>query len=293
MENLTHYQESVLDKLLPPLTKTNPNDELVRISVLYNYLLKDEKDEYLLNRFRIQIESNLSSVINRDYRYQELTEYKEEHLLRVEGYIKDFYDTSTWDGIDGIKELTKDYLEECISEQNTIIDKTIKHMIPIPDRESLNVMQFVSDEFLDEYKPSSKRKINFLNEELNQLKGFPKPIEAVETPITEVSEVEKKDSNPYPLLFISSDTYHKFIEYISKHIQDFYKDYSYLKKRLEFERLIHNQTDTEFMRILHEELKLITEEEFEEYFEKGKLSSLGKSKAKERISNFNKIFINI
>mgnify|MGYP005636821385 FL=1 len=99
--------------------------------------------------------------------------------------------------------------------------------------------------------------------------------------------------NPYPLLFINADIYLKFIEYISKHIQDFYSDYSYLKKRLEFERLIHNQTDTEFMRILHEELKLITEEEFEEYFEKGKLSSLEKSKAKERISNFNKIFINI
>ena len=157
----------------------------------------------------------------------------------------------------------------------------------------MDVIQFVSDLFLDKHKFNARLKIDYLNEELNQLKGFPKQIEAVETPITEVSEVEKKDSNPYPLLFISSDTYHKFIEYISKHIQDFYKDYSYLKKRLEFERLIHNQTDTEFMRILHEELKLITEEEFEEYFEKGKLSSLGKSKAKERISNFNKIFMNI
>jgi hypothetical protein len=297
MENLSHYQERVLDKLLPTHEKTIPYDELVRISELYYTIFKDEKDEYLLYRFRKQIESNLSFVINQDYKYQELTEYKKDYLLRIKDYIEDHDHISTWnrngDNKKLIKELTIDYLEECISEQNRIIDKTIKYMVPVPDRDSLNVMQFVSDEFLDEYKRSSKRKINFLNEELNQLKGISKPIEAVETPITEVSEVEKKDSNPYPLLFISSDTYHKFIEYISKHIQDFYKDYSYLKKRLEFERLIHNQTDTEFMRILHEELKLITEEEFEDYFEKGKLSSLGKSKAKERTSNFNKIFINI
>tara|TARA_R110002072_G_scaffold288899_1_gene455270 strand:+ start:7668 stop:8519 length:852 start_codon:yes stop_codon:yes gene_type:complete len=282
MENLTHYQESVLDKLLPPLTKTNPNDELVRISVLYNYLLKDEKDEYLLNRFRIQIESNLSSVINRDYRYQELTEYKEEHLLRVEGYIKDFYDTSTWDGIDGIKELTKDYLEECISEQNTIIEKTIKHLVPIPDRDSLNVMQFVSDEFLDEYKPSSKRKINFLNEELNQLKGFPKPIEAVG---------RKEYNNPHPELFISVDTYCKFKEYTSLHIIDFMSDYSYLFKTLKSLRLIHNCTEKEFMLMVYEEMELISKKTYDKFMVIGRLKSLKNSSSESRLNNFNNIFL--
>jgi len=203
MENLSHYQKRVMDQLLPPLEKTIPYDELVRIGELYYKIFKDETDEYLLNRFRIQIESNLSFVINQDYKYQELSEYKEQHLLRAEDYIEDFYDTSTWDGIDGIKELTKDYLDKCISEQNTIIEKTIKYMIPIPDRASLNVMQFVSDEFLDEYKYSSKRKINFLNEELNQLKGISKPIESIE---------RKEYKNPYPEYFNSYgyELYEKF-----------------------------------------------------------------------------------
>ena len=203
MENLSYHQKRVFDKLLPSLEKTIPYDELVRLSNVYNILLKEETDEFLLGRFSSYIENNLGFVLNQNYKFQELPEYKEEHLLRVEGYIEDFYDTSTWDGIDGIKELTKDYLEECISEQNTIIDKTIKYMIPIPDRASLNVMQFVSDEFLDEYKYSSKRKINFLNEELNQLKGFPKPIEAVE---------RKEYKNPYPEYFNSYgyELYEKF-----------------------------------------------------------------------------------
>ena len=203
MKNLSHYQKRVMDQLLPPHEKTIPYDELVRIGELYYKIFKDETDEYLLNRFRIQIESNLSFVINQDYKYQELSEYKEQHLLRAEDYIEDFYDTSTWDGIDGIKELTKDYLNKCISEQNTIIEKTIKYMIPIPDRASLNVMQFVSDEFLDEYKYSSKRKINFLNEELNQLKGISKPIESIE---------RKEYKNPYPEYFNSYgyELYEKF-----------------------------------------------------------------------------------
>ena len=211
MENLSYHQKRVFDKLLPPLKKTIPYDELVRLSNVYNILLKEEKDEFLLGRFSSYIENNLGFVLNQNYKFQELSEYKEEHLLRVEGYIEDFYDVSTWDGIDGIKELTKDYLEECISEQNTIIDKTIKYMIPIPDRASLNVMQFVSDEFLDEYKYSSKRKINFLNEELNKLKGISKPIEAVE---------RKEYNNPYPEYFNSYgyELYEKFTSDLKRDI---------------------------------------------------------------------------
>ena len=211
MENLSYHQKRVFDKLLPSLEKTIPYDELVRLSNVYNILLKEEKDEFLLGRFSSYIENNLGFVLNQNYKFQELPEYKEEHLLRVEGYIEDFYDVSTWDGIDGIKELTKDYLEECISEQNTIIDKTIKYMIPIPDRASLNVMQFVSDEFLDEYKYSSKRKINFLNEELNQLKGILKPIEVIE---------KRVYKNPYPEYFNSYgyELYEKFTSDLKRDI---------------------------------------------------------------------------
>lgn len=58
MEELSHYQERVLDKLYPPLEKTNPQNELVRISELYNDLFKEEKDEYLLKCFRKLIEKN-------------------------------------------------------------------------------------------------------------------------------------------------------------------------------------------------------------------------------------------
>lgn len=292
MENSSHYQKRVIDKIYGKYGR-GPLESLEDLCKLHLDYLHNEKDRLIISHFKKEVERNLSLHLASDKRFNNFDSFKENYLLETHNYVSNKCDELGWTGVDGIADLTKAYVGELIDQQKSIIDRSVKVYINVKDEEPLDVIQFVSDLFLDKHKFNARLKIDYLNEELNQLKGFPKQIEAVETPITEVSEVEKKDSNPYPLLFISSDTYHKFIEYISKHIQDFYKDYSYLKKRLEFERLIHNQTDTEFMRILHEELKLITEEEFEEYFEKGKLSSLGKSKAKERISNFNKIFMNI
>jgi len=96
--------------------------------------------------------------------------------------------------------------------------------------------------------------------------------------------------NPYPLIFTSADIYLKFIEYASNNIIDYYLDYSYLKKRLEHENLIHSIKDNEFMRILYEEMGLISKKDYEEYSLKNKLSSLNKSSSTNRENNFNNIF---
>jgi hypothetical protein len=101
---------------------------------------------------------------------------------------------------------------------------------------------------------------------------------------------ELNDQNLYPHVFISPNTYSKFIEYTSKHIIDYYLDYSYLKKRLEHDKLIHYIKDNEFMRILYEEMKLISQKNYEDYFVKNKLSSLNKSSSTNRENNFNNIF---
>ncbi|MDA9828027.1 hypothetical protein N9C11_07295, partial [Flavobacteriaceae bacterium] len=115
MENYSHYQKKVLDMILPHIKKRTPYDELVSLAKVYDEILKHETDKLLLHTFNSRIESELSFVLNQDYRFQELSEYKEGHLPRVKDYIEDHYETSSWDGIDGNKELTKDYLEECIS----------------------------------------------------------------------------------------------------------------------------------------------------------------------------------
>lgn len=101
---------------------------------------------------------------------------------------------------------------------------------------------------------------------------------------------KEPNKNPYPLIFTTVDIYLKFIKYTSNNIIDYYIDYSYLKKRLENLNLIHSIKDNEFMRILYEEMGLISKKDYEEYSIKNKLSSLNKSSSTNRENNFNNIF---
>ena len=107
--------------------------------------------------------------------------------------------------------------------------------------------------------------------------------------------IESKDNkilenkNPFPLLFLNLDVYNCFLEY-QVYIIDFYIDYSYLKKRLEFEKLIHYHKDNDFMKIVFYEIKLISENKYNEYYVNGKLKSLAKSFSVQRENNFNIVF---
>lgn len=110
----------------------------------------------------------------------------------------------------------------------------------------------------------------------------------------ETSIAENK-VNPFPLLFVNDNVYNCFIEYTRKHILDFYSDYSYLKKRLGKEKLIHYHTDNSFVEFLFKEMKLISQKNLEEYTGKyeSKLKSLDKSYNVNRENNFNTIFENV
>lgn len=100
-------------------------------------------------------------------------------------------------------------------------------------------------------------------------------------------EVEKE--NWFPSLFLNSEVYNCFMDY-QKHIIDFYTDYSYLKKRMEKEKLIHYHKDNDFMKIMYEDVKLISERNYRDYCINGKLKSLEKSYNVQRENNFNIIF---
>lgn len=101
-----------------------------------------------------------------------------------------------------------------------------------------------------------------------------------------------ENKNMFASLFINSDVYNCFLEY-QKHIIDFYIDYSYLKKRMEFEKLIHYHKDNDFMKIVFEDIRLISEKNYKEYYINGKLKSLTKSFSVQRQNNFNLIFKDI
>ena len=115
-------------------------------------------------------------------------------------------------------------------------------------------------------------------------------IEVFEEKLKELN-AEVISDNPYPLLFVSKKVYDDFITYTSMHIIDYYLDYSYLKKRMEYEKLIHRTKDNEFMRIVYKDMGLISERIYQDYQIKNKLSSLEKSSTATRENIFNNVFL--
>jgi hypothetical protein len=110
---------------------------------------------------------------------------------------------------------------------------------------------------------------------------------------TERLDRQKDDEvsvNIAPSLFLNAEVSICFLDYQKKYILDFYVDYSYLKKRMEFEELIFNRTDNDFMKIIFEDLKLISLKTYDEYLQKEKLRSLAKCSTSQRENNFNIAF---
>ena len=161
--------------------------------------------------------------------------------------------------------------------------KAFDHRIFCDDCDRLLNISMLNGKDFDEFSISEE-----LDSSLNEKESKKLEIKV----ISQEDKVEKKEIiNPYPYLFRSEDIYNCFMEFTRLHIIEYYIDYSYLKKRLLHEKLITPVTDNEFMRILHEELNLISKNKYENYkADKGKLYSLGLMKGKDRINNFNNIF---
>lgn len=128
----------------------------------------------------------------------------------------------------------------------------------------------------------------FTYNELQSLKNWIenslKPAGVEKTKETEILE------NPYPLIFVSGKVYECFNLYVKNHILDFYKDYSYLKKRLENDKLIHKITDVNFLQFLIK-LDLITNKDNEKFIKSDiKFRSLGSAYSENRENNFNIVF---
>ena len=264
MEDLTYLQKRILEKLLPELGKTEPYEELLRLSLLYRQIKDIKKDNFLFEKYKAIINNSLYFHLKSKEEFYDLDRFKDIYKILVEEFIEDNIDADE-----------NDFIDSYINSQQEIINKTIEYFIPVNSYQSLELIQFLKKDFFDEFIRSSKKKIEFLENRLYVLNASK----------TQVNEV-----NPYPLIFVSADIYLKFIEYTHKHIIDYYLDYSYLKKRLEHENLIHSIKDNEFMRILYEEMELISKKDYEEYSLKNKLSSLNKSSSTNRENNFNNIF---
>jgi len=248
MDNLTDFQKKVLNKLLPLLKKTVPEKELKRICKVYKELIENNNDDYLYETFCKSIESNLFLVLKDKPEFCSLDFFEQEY----NDLLTDYNDVDE-----------DDFIEQFIDSQNQIITREYKFQVDFNRNESIEVMQFVSEEFYKEFDYSARAKIKFLEGKLN----------------------------PYPLLFTSGKVYNEFISYESSHIIDYYLDYSYLKKRLEATGLIHRTKDNDFMKIIHDDMGLINETNYQDYLIKNKLSSLKKSTSASRENNFKNTFL--
>lgn len=262
MKNVSDRNLKLLDKLLGPLEKTDPLQEINRIFKLYFDKLIFVDDQYLMNTFRGIVENKIYFVIKKDFRFYDLESYNEKYPYHLQDFLGDVPDS-----------IESDFIEKCINDQKSILDNTIKLNYQLKDYSPIDVLTFVSEDFFDEYKSTSKRKIEFLQAKLK-----------------EYNLNSNSELNPHSFLFVSREVYDNFIKYTSSYIIDFYIDYSYLKKRLENESLIYKTTDKEFMRIIYEELKLISENRYRIFVDENKLRSLKKSYSTQRENNFNIVF---
>lgn len=98
------------------------------------------------------------------------------------------------------------------------------------------------------------------------------------------------NKNPYPYIFINEDVYKGFMKYLNKHIIDFHKDYSFLKKRLMSDKLIYDIKDNAFVKFLYEDLKCISEKNYEDYQSKFGNQLSSKCYSVQRENNYNNIF---
>lgn len=261
MKNVSDRNLKLLDILLGPLEKTDPLQEINRIFKLYFDKLIFVDDQYLMNTFRGIVENKIYFVIKKDFRFYDLESYTEKYPYHLQDFLGDVPDS-----------IEVDFIDKCISEQKSILNNTVKYFLKIENNEPINALQFVNEEFFEEFKSSSKRKIEFLQNNLHSI------------------SISNIDLNPYPNLFVSREVYNGFMIYASKYIVEPYIDYSYLKKRLENDGLTHRITDKKFMLFIYEELNLISEKMYFHFLDKDKFRSLGKSNSTHRENNFNLVF---
>lgn len=163
------------------------------------------------------------------------------------------------------------------------------------DKLSSNDKMQLKGDFTDQLEALIKERKNiptkfkmYLNKIINEINDHFEEYESKDQLLKDENNLEE---NPYPKLFTTLTVYKCFIEYTSKYILDYHVDYSYLIRRLKSEKLIHNFTHNEYMRILFEDMGLISKRDYDDYLlNKWKLSTLSKSYHIQRENNFNNVF---
>ncbi len=190
MKNVSDQNLKLLDIVLGPLEKTDPFQEINRIFKLYFDKLIFVDDQYLMNTFRGIVENKIYFLIKKDFRFYDLESYTEKYPYHLQDFLGDVPDS-----------IEEDFIDKCISEQKSILNNTVKYYLKIENNEPINALQFVNVKFFEEFKSSSKRKIEFLKNK-----------QKFELAITQNNSINEYE-NPYPDYF-KSYGYELFLDFL-------------------------------------------------------------------------------
>ena len=116
MNNLSHYQNRIYNKLLPKLGKTEPYDEILRLSLYVFRQIKDiEKDNFLFKEFKAIINNSLYFHLKSKEEFYDLDSFKDIYETLIKEFIEDNIDADE-----------NDFIDSYINSQNEIINKTIE-----------------------------------------------------------------------------------------------------------------------------------------------------------------------
>ena len=129
------------------------------MSLLFRQIKDIEDDRVLFEPFKSIINNQLYFYLKSKEEFYDLDRFKNIYETLVEEFIEDNIDSDK-----------RDFIEKYISSQQEIIEKKFKYFIKIDGYESLELIQFVEKDFFEEFIRSSKKKIEFLKDEILRIK---------------------------------------------------------------------------------------------------------------------------
>jgi hypothetical protein len=157
MSELSHYQNRVIDKIYGSLERKEPANELNRLCLLYRNLVEKSDDKKIQNAFNTSINQFLRAHLKSKEEFYKLEEFTKLFPTLLEDFVDEHIDADA-----------DDCIEFYLNIHQQIIDKTYKYKININGFESLELIQFVDDDFFDDFIYSSKKKVKFLKTFLKQ-----------------------------------------------------------------------------------------------------------------------------
>ena len=86
VNNLSHYQKRIYNKLLPKLGKTEPYEELLRVCLQYRQIKDIKKDNFLFEKFKDFINNPLYFHLKSDEKFYDLDRFKEMRSVNINSY---------------------------------------------------------------------------------------------------------------------------------------------------------------------------------------------------------------